>query len=68
MASRPFYMRGGRVLFSVRGTGIVPWLIVLFMLALFAFGLVLLIKGADIFLTHFSSAQPCLNKFVDANP
>lgn len=48
MADSAFYMSRRRVFFSVRSARIIPWLIVLAMLALFAFGLVLIVKPADL--------------------
>lgn len=66
MTNGAFYKSRGHVLCSVRRTQIIPWFIVWFMLSLFAFGLIMLIKGADHLVSNPTfPAKIRLNKLVD---
>lgn len=63
-----FYMSRGHVFFSVRRARIVPWLIIFFMFALFAFGFILLVKGANCLIGYsVFPALPRLNQLMDGD-
>lgn len=68
MTGGPLHKGRCRVLFSVRRARIIPWLIVWAMFALFTLGLVCIIKGAHLFVTHsVFPAIPGLNQLMDGD-
>jgi len=68
MTHSAFYKSRVGVLFSVRRARIIPWLICLGVFSLLAFGLILLVKGADSLIGYPSlPALPRLNQFMNGD-
>jgi len=68
MADSPLHKSGILMLFPVRRKRVIPWLIIFGVLALFAFGLVVIVKGAYLMFVHpVLAAQNGLNEFMDGD-